>query len=371
LVGRDEQLALAETVRTQLEASYAANCLLFTGLRGVGKTVLLKAIRNHLEDRAWLATYVQIRPSVPLDRAFAEVALRAQDNLGTGAKVAKAVKSLARRGGSLQIMGQGAGIGTGDVRADGYREFTDVLSKLGEAAERDGVGVALIVDELQALKNEPLGDLMNAVFTLRDEIPLAFIGSGLPYLPSRISNATTSTERLRYEPTDFLNERDARRAVAEPAEREGVYWHVDALVRLIEVAEGYPYFLQLYASEAWVAAGREGGFEEISAVNVARAIPEVQRQLDVGLYGSRFGKLGPNQRDYVHAMEQLMTRRAGEPARTVRSGDVAKRLKKNATQVSPVRDSLLRAGMIHSPSHGDLEFSVPGFAKYLARRRSG
>ena len=367
LVGRDEQLGLAETVRTQLEARYAANCLLFTGLRGVGKTVLLKEVRNRLIARGWLATYVQIRPSVPVDRAFAEVALRAKDQLTFGTKVTRALKTLGRRGGSLSVMGNGAGIGAGDTRADGYREFTEVLSKLGEAAQFDGVGVALIIDELQALKNEALADLMNAVFTLRDEIPLAFVGSGLPYLPAKISKATTSTERLRYEPTDFLIQRDALRAVSEPAEKEGVYWHADALARLIELAEGYPYFLQLYASEAWVTAGRrEESFAEVTAADVRTAEPEVKRQLDVGLYGSRYDKLGPNQCEYVYAMEDLMRRKSMQ---TVRSGDVAKLVKKTATQVSPVRDGLLRAGMIHSPAHGELEFSVPGFADYLGRRR--
>ena len=218
LVGRDEQLGLADTVRTQLEANYAANCLLFTGLRGVGKTVLLKEVRNRLAERGWLATYVQIRPSVPVDRAFAEVAMRAKDQLSLGTKVIRALRSLGKRGGSLQIMGQGAGVGAGDVRTDGYQEFIEVLTKLGEAAQFDGVGVALIVDELQSLKIGALGDLVNAVFTLRDEVPLAFIGSGLPYLPAMISRATTSTERLRYEPTDFLIERDALRAISEPAE---------------------------------------------------------------------------------------------------------------------------------------------------------
>ena len=81
---------------------------------------------------------------------------------------------------------------------------------------------------------------------------------------------------------------------------------------------------------------------------------------------SRYDKLGPNQREYLYAMEDLMRRKSMQ---TVRSGDVAKFVKKTATQVSPVRDGLLRAGMIHSPAHGELEFSVPGFANYLVRRR--
>jgi hypothetical protein len=84
----------------------------------------------------------------------------------------------------------------------------------------------------------------------------------------------------------------------------------------------------------------------------------VGRQLDIGLYGSRFGKLGPNQREYVYAMEHLMRLRSQHPTRTVRSGDVARHLGKNLTQVSPVRDGLLRAGMIHSPAHGELEFAL-------------
>jgi AAA ATPase domain len=366
LVGRDEQLSLAETIRTQLEADYAANCLLFTGLRGVGKTVLLKEVRNRFIDRGWLATYVQIRPSVPVDRAFAQVAIRASRQLSAGARLGKALKTLGRRGGGLQILGQGATIGAASGSQDGYRELTDILEQLGHAARADGVGVALIVDELQALKNAPLGDLMNMIFTLRDEVPLAFIGCGLPYLPSKISKATTSTERLRYEPTDFLIPPDARRAVAEPARLDGVSWDDDALGYVVELAQGYPYFLQLYASETWFAAGRERDFSSVTRGDVLAAVPVVQRQLDTGLYGSRFGKLGPNQREYMFAMEYLMRQHA---ARTVRSGDVARHLAKSGAQASPVRDGLLRSGMIHAPARGELEFSVPGFADYLARRQ--
>ena len=55
LVGRVAQLALADAVRSQIEANYAANCLIFTGLRGVGKTVLLKEVTDRLLGRGWTA----------------------------------------------------------------------------------------------------------------------------------------------------------------------------------------------------------------------------------------------------------------------------------------------------------------------------
>ena len=95
------------------------------------------------------------------------------------------------------------------------------------------------------------------------------------------------------------------------------------------------------------------------------AQPQVARQLDNGLYGSRFEKLRPKKREYVFVREQLLS----EKGRDVRSGDAARLMNKSPTEVSPVRDGLIRSGTFHSPAHGDLEFSVPGFDRCLARRR--
>lgn len=364
-VGRDQQLALAETIRTQLEAGFSANCLLFTGLRGVGKTVLLKEISDRFVSREWLAIYMQIRPSVSVQRAFADVALRSSANLGPGSKILRSLKQMARQGGSLQLMGQGASIGPA-TDTDSYTDLRDVLRTLCGAAKADHKGVALIIDELQAQKAKLLGELFHLVFELRDDLPLAFIGGGLTYLPAKISRATTSTERLRFEPTDFLSTSDARRAISEPATDRAVRWDSDALSDVVRRAQGYPYFLQLYAYETWEAARHNGSFSTLTSADVASAVPEVARQLDNGLYGSRFGKLGSLQREYVFAMASLM---AGTSSDHVRSGDVAVALRKTAQECSPVREGLIHNGLIHSPAHGDLEFSVPGFCAYIERAR--
>ena len=256
-VGRGQQLALAETIRTQLEAGYSANCLLFIGLRGVGKTVLLKEIRDRFAANEWLAVYVQIRPSISVQRAFADVAIRSAEHLKSGSRLRRSLKKMAEQGGGLQVMGQGLSIGGTSV-PDSYTDLRDVLRTLCIAAQKDGKGVALIVDELQSLKAKLLSELVHLVFELRDDLPLAFIGGGLTYLPAKISRATTSTERLRYEPTDFLSAGDARRAVSEPASERNVNWEKAATDEVVRLAEGYPYFLQLYAFETWeVAAARD------------------------------------------------------------------------------------------------------------------
>jgi len=371
LVGREAQLALAESVRKQIEADYAANCLIFTGLRGVGKTVLLKEVRDRMLAPGWFAVYVQLRTKISIGQAFAEVALQAQSQLPAGARLGRALKRLAGRGGGLQILSTGATIGPASAEADSYLLLLSVLEQLGEAARDDGVGVAIVVDELQTLRLKQLGELVGLVQDLRDRVPLAFFGGGLPYLPSYLAKAATSTERFRYENTDFLVARDAARAVVDPAESEGVTWGDDALARVVGLAEGYPYFLQLYAHETWMQAQPRGPFREIGIDDVERAIPSVRRQLEFGLYGSRFDKTGPAQREYLYAMVELSGAGddGGVMTRSIRSGDVSKALGKSLHQVSPVRDALMHQGLIHAPEHGDLEFSIPGFANYLRQRR--
>ena len=368
LVGRELQLSLAGGVRTQVEAGYAANCLLFTGLRGTGKTVLLKEVRDRMADAGWCAVYLQIRPSAPVDVVFGETAERLARTLAAGPRITRAVRSLAKRGGGFQLLGQGITVNAGGAPS-GYRLMGEVLSTLCAAAAEDGVGVAVILDELQTLKLAQLGDLVHMIFDLRDELPLAFIGGGLPYLPSRIARASTSTERLRYEPIDFLDPRDALRGIALPAELEGVTWEPEAARRVVERAGGYPYFLQLYASETWNAALiRNRTFATLQVGDVEAAVVEAARQLDAGLYRARLDRLGASQRAYVFAMAELLTN-AG--VATVSSSDVARRLGRSLTALSPVREGLIHAGTVHSPARGELEFAIPGFAAYLARTGDG
>lgn len=132
-----------------------------------------------------------------------------------------------------------------------YDDLAGVLATLSEAAREDGLGVALIVDELQAISLASLGALVHVVQDLRDRLPFAFIGAGLPHLPSYIARAATYAERFRYEPTDNLHDQEAPAAVREPPLAEAVSWDDDALAKVASVAGGYPYFLQLYAFEAW------------------------------------------------------------------------------------------------------------------------
>jgi ribosomal protein S16 len=365
LVGRSDQLALAESVRSQLESGYAANSLVYVGLRGVGKTVLLKEIADRLARAGWYAPYLELRRGLAVDTALGAVADRFATHLRPGAKLTRRVRQLLRRGGGLQVLGSGANL-TSNRPVPTYDDLATVLATLGEAAREDGLGVALIVDELQAISLASLGALVHVAQDLRDRLPFAFIGAGLPHLPSYIAKAATYTERFRYEPTDNLHDQEARAAVVEPAAAEAVGWDDDALAKVAAVAGGYPYFLQLYAFEAWEAAARAGAIQAITLADVVAAEPVAQRQIEAGIYGVRFEGATEAERTYLFAMSDLMDAEGDR----VRSGEVARVLNRELSAVSPTRDALIRKGIVHAPEHGLLAFSIPGFQQYIVRRRS-
>lgn len=366
LVGRSDQLALAESVRTQLEAGYSANSLVYVGLRGVGKTVLLKEIADQLAHAGWYAPYLELRRGLAVDVALAAVADRFAGQLRPGAKLTRRVGHMLRRGGGLQILGSGGSVGASHSMP-AYNDLARVLNSLAESAQDDGLGVALIVDELQAVSVASLRALVHVVQDLRDRLPFAFIGAGLPHLPSYIARAATYTERFRYEPTDNLHEKEARAAVVEPAGEERVTWDSDALARITDVADGYPYFLQLFAFEAWEAACRAGEFDTITLRHMVAAERYAQRQIEAGIYGARFEGATESERRYLFAMSELMDVEGGR----VRSGDVARQLGRDLSAVSPTRDALIRKGLIHAPDHGLLAFSIPGFRQYVIDRLDG
>jgi hypothetical protein len=95
------------------------------------------------------------------------------------------------------------------------------------------------------------------------------------------------------------------------------------------------------------------------------AEPLVARLLDNGLYATRYERASPSEREYLAAMARLMG-----PSERARSGDVAKALDRSLSDLSPVRDRLIRKGVIHAPEAGVLQFSVPGFRQYVLRRVS-
>jgi hypothetical protein len=148
----------------------------------------------------------------------------------------------------------------------------------------------------------------------------------------------------------------ARGALVLPAERQGVRWDEDAVRRVLELTEGYPFFLQEYGRRVW----SQDDEPTITLEDVEAAQPVVEAHLDEDFYENRIGKLTSSERLYVSALAHL-----GDGAQRV--GAVADLLGRSTTSLSPLRDDLMRGAVIYSPRRGYVDFTVPHCATFVRR----
>ena len=309
LAGRDRELAAFDVVLERVARGRPERSLVLTGLRGVGKTVLLGELRSMALRRGWGAGKIEARPegglrrplSAALHRAVRDLALRhrAPDRVTDVLGVLKAFALRATpRDAKLRDRWQ-PGIDapavagradSGDIEIDLVELFTDVA----ELATDVGTGVALLIDEMQDVAPDDVSALCAACHELsQSRAPLVVVGAGLPHLPAVLSASKSYSERLfRYLRIDRLDRADSDRAVVAPIEREDVAITPEALDTLFETSGGYPYFVQAYGKAAWDAAPTS----PIGILDVQVAAPEAESELAVGFFGSRFERATPAER---------------------------------------------------------------------------
>lgn len=381
LAGRDEQLRAFEVVLARVARARPERSVVLTGLRGVGKTVLLNAMRSAAVRAGWGTGKLEARPDLSLRRPLASAAHQAVRELGpaigSGDHALGVIRSFAQKepGGSVTARGRSGrpadrwnpGIAvpavpgradSGDVEID----LAELLTDLGGAAADTGRGIALFIDEMQDLGPDDVSALCAAAHEISQTgLPLIIVGAGLPHLPAVLSASKSYSERLfRYSRIDRLDRAAAVAALVRPALEEGAGWEEEALAAMYEATGGYPYFIQAYGKAVWDRAPRS----PITAADVAVAAPEAESELAVGFFGSRFERATPGEREYLRAMADL-TERAGEESRAVPTADVAAHLSRKPQALSPARDALLKKGLIYSGERGQISFTVPHFGRYL------
>src|SRR5688500_11751039 len=318
LAGRDKELGAFEVVLERVARGRPERSLMLTGLRGVGKTVLLGELRSRAIKHGWGAGKIEARPdtelrrplSAALHRAIRDLAVRhrAPDRVESVLGVLKAfalrsnpedAKLRDRWQPGIDVPAAVGRADSGDIEIDLVELFTEVA----ELAQDVGTGVALLIDEMQDVPADDISALCAACHELSQSgAPLVVVGAGLPHLPAVLSASKSYSERLfRYVRIDRLSREDADRAVLAPAEREDVTFEPAALDALYAAADGYPYFLQAYGKVTWDVAAAS----PITAADVAMAAPVAEAELAVGFFGSRYDRATPAEREYMHAMAEL------------------------------------------------------------------
>jgi len=378
LAGRDEQLRAFDVTLERVARGRPERSVMLTGLRGVGKTVLLNAMRSAAVRAAWGTGKLETRPGQRLRRplsAALHMAVRelSHPNADEVTQVLGVLRSFAQRDGSgsggrlrdrwspgIDVPAVPGRADSGDIEIDLLELLTDVG---GLAADR-GRGVAIFLDEVQDLGAEDVSALCAAVHEMAQSgLPVVVVGAGLPHVPAVLSASKSYSERLfRYSRIDRLDRVAADLALAAPAADEGAQWAGGALDAMYAVTAGYPYFVQAYGKAVWDVAPRS----PITAADVAVAAPEAEAELAVGFFGSRYERATPAEREYLRAMADASNGHAS----SMLTSDVAAVLGRKPQSLSPARDALLKKGLIFSGERGRIAFTVPHFARYLRSQPS-
>jgi AAA ATPase domain len=365
LVGRDELIGKYSVALRRTLAGRPGKSVMPIGLRGVGKTVLLNRFHKMAQDEGMTIGFIEAPESGDFKRLLATRLRSTLLELDEGpvSRVVKralgTLKSFTYNlpdGGAISLNVDAiAGSADSGVLAE---DTTDLLVAIGEAAKDRQTGLLLAIDEVQYLAAEELAALISAIHrTVQLSLPVILVGAGLPQLPGLAGNAKSYAERLFDFPhVGSLDSEDARAVLVLPAEAQGVALTDEALDMLLDVTQGYPYFLQEWGYHVWNAAPKS----PITLDDVRLAAPDVQRQLDRNFFLVRMDRLTPAEKHYLGAMAEL-------GAGPHRSGDIAARLGVKVESVAPRRSALIQKGMVYSPAHGDTAFTVPMFDDFLRR----
>ena len=243
---------------------------------------------------------------------------------------------------------------SGDLETD----LPNLFVAVAEAAEERQTAVAILIDEIQYLHSSELSALIMAMHKMQQRrLPLVLIGAGLPILPGLAGDSKSYAERLfSFPDIGPLTEAEAARALKYPVLAAGEEFDDSAIAEIYRMTQGYPYFLQEWGYQSWNHA--------MSSPITLRIVQEtnglVETRLDENFFRVRFNRLTPREKMYLRAMADL----GSGPHRT---SDIADVLGAKITMLGPVRASLIKKGMIYSPSHGDMAFTVPLFDKFMRR----
>jgi AAA ATPase domain len=369
LAGRSEFINEATVALRRTEVGRPTQSPILVGLRGVGKTVLLVKINDLADKEGFHTISVEAHEGKTLPQLLAPGLRKVLLSLST----VESAKEFGRRGLrvfrsfldavkvkindvelGLTISPEVGSADSGDIESD----LPDLMLAIGHAAKAAKRPVALLIDELQYLSEDEFSALIMSIHKLnQSSLPVILIGAGLPQILGLAGASKSYAERLfKFPEIGALDEMDAINAIVNPARDEGVTFEKAALAQILKLTERYPYFLQQWAHEAWNVA--EGN--QIKAKDVLAANNNAISVLDEGFFKVRFDRCTPSERKYMRALAEL-------GSGIQRSGDIAQLLKVKTASVAPTRSSLIKKGMIYSPSHGDTAFTVPLFDQYMKR----
>lgn len=369
LVGRDDVLEQARILLGRIKQRRTEKSILLTGLRGVGKTVLLNEIERTAQADGYSTLLVEAHEQKPLGALLAlplrQLLYKLDRRASAGHKARQALAILKGFFSTISVKMEGVELGldldaekgtadSGDLETD----LPDLFTAAAEAAAEQKTCLVVMIDEIQYLNKKELGALIMSMYKMQQrQLPLALLGAGLPILPGLAGESKSYAERLfSFPDVGALSESDTSRALQDPVKQHRVEFDEAAIREIYRLTQGYPYFLQEWGYQAWNRA-------EVSPISLAvmqDASEVVTKRLDENFFRVRFDRLTPSEKRFLRAMAEL-----GPKER--RGSKVAECLSVKISSIGPTRAKLINKGMIYSPEHGYLAFTVPLFDDFMRR----
>ncbi len=369
LVGRGPILEQARILLGRTREKRPEKSLLLTGLRGVGKTVLLNEIERLAKELEYKTIFIEAHEDKPLGALIAPplrtLLFELNRMAGAGDKARRGLAVLRSFLSGLKVSYGEVTVGldidpepgaadSGDLEVD----LPNLFVAVAEAAQERKTAVAVFVDEVQYFNQRELGALIMAMHKIQQkQLPLVLLAAGLPILPGLAGESKSYAERLfSFPDVGALSEADATQALREPARASGVVFEPNALTTVFEYTKGYPYFIQEWGYQAWNLASSSPITREL----VQSATQQVVERLDKNFFRVRFDRLTPSEKNFLRTMADL----GAGPSRT---GDIAEALGVKIASIGPLRAKLIKKGMVYSPAHGEIGFTVPLFDEFMVR----
>ena len=366
LAGREADIQAVEHMFEALSMNIPTQSVIFSGLRGVGKTVLINRLQRSAEERGIFCKHIEVEERKDFISQIASCAqgflrkISTRENLKyLIQKPLDAIKALV-----ISFDPENSTFSLSMQEQELYRStnltqsLTDVFTALGEAAYEAETPICFFIDEIQYMKKQELGALIAAIHRSNQlGYPIMIVGAGLPKIYKMLSEEKSYSERLFvYQEIGSLSEEQAEKAITEPVRKLGAEYDEAAVKRIFGTTRGYPFFIQQLCQIVYENAESSVITEE----DVLRAEPEFYRVLDNGFFKVRYERCSDADKKFIFAMV-----RCGELPCTI--SNVAKKLHKRVSAISTMRAQLISKGIIYSEKHGELDFTVPEFDGFIRR----
>ena len=366
LAGRDEDIHTIEEIYIALKMNIPTQSIIFSGLRGVGKTVLINKLQNMAEEKGIFCRHIEVEERndfisqiAACSQAFLRQVSTKEKFKHLIEKPLDAIKSLV-----VSFDPNESTFSLSLQEKELYKtnnltqSLTEVFTSIGEAAYKTETPICFFVDEIQYMKQEELGALIAALHRSNQlGYPIMVVGAGLPKIYKMLSEEKSYSERLfLYKEIGSLTDEQSKMAIQIPAEKFGVVYTEEAVDRIISITKGYPFFIQQLCQIVYQAT--DANIINVEHVSVVEN--DFFETLDSGFFKVRYERCAESDKKFIFAMVKC-----GELPCTI--SNVAINLNKDVTAISTTRAQLISKGIIYPIRYKELDFTVPEFSGFIQR----